>query len=140
MAKQKTAAEVARKWALVTPQRAEDFIAGVQNPSKSWEASTRAAEDNYKTGVTKAASEGRFGKGVAKAGDSKWQANTISKGRNRWGEGVSLAESTFQTGIGPVLETINRTVLPQRWPKGDPRNIKRVEAIAKALHDQKVKG
>lgn len=140
MARQKTAAEVARKWALVTPQRSEEFISGVQNPSKSWAQETKAAEANYKAGVTKAANEGRFGKGVEKAGDNKWQTNTIAKGRQRWGEGVALAENTFQAGIGPVLETINRTVLPPRYPKGDVRNIKRVEAITKALHDAKVKG
>lgn len=133
----KSAAQVAAKFARVTPQRSEDYIEGVNNPRRSWEAATKGAEDNYKAGVTKAANEGRFGRGVSAAGDAKWQANTVAKGQTRWGEGVSIAQGDYERAMGPVLATIERTTLPPRYPKGDPRNIKRVEAMATALHKLK---
>jgi len=138
MAKIKSAADIARKWARVTPQRTQDYQEGVQNPTQDWEAATIKAEDNYKTGVQKAAAEGRFGKGVKKAGTAKWQKNTLEKGPNRFAEGVAVSEPEFQQGFEPFREVIAATQLPPRFPKGDPRNIDRVKVIAEALRKKKV--
>ncbi len=138
MAKIKSAAEIAAKWARVTPQRVVDYQAGVQNPSEDWATATLKAEDNYKTGVQKAATEGRFGKGVKKAGTDKWKKNTLEKGPNRFAEGVAVSEPEFQSGFEPFREVIANTTLPPRFPKGDPRNIDRVKVIAEALRKKKV--
>lgn len=138
MAKIKSAAEIAAKWARVTPQRTADYEQGVRNPTKDWALATEAAEDNYKTGVTKAAQEGRFGKGVKAAGTSKWQRKTLEKGPNRFAEGVAISEPEFQAGFDPFREVIANTVLPPRFPKGDPRNIDRVKVMAAALRKKKV--
>jgi len=138
MAKIKSAAEIAAKWARVTPQRVGDYEQGVRNPTTDWAQATEAAEDNYKTGVTKAAQEGRFGAGVKKAGTGKWQRKTLEKGPNRFAEGVAISEPEFQAGFDPFRETIANTVLPPRFPKGDPRNIDRVKVMAAALRKKKV--
>ena len=134
------ASEVADKWARVTPARAEDYAEGVRNPKKDWAQATKNAEDTYKAGVTAAIGRGAFGKGVDKAGTSKWQKGATEKGIDRFGPGVMVAQEDYERGVAPYLEVIERTTLPPRYPKGDPRNIARVTAIAKALHEKKIKG
>jgi hypothetical protein len=136
----KDSSAIAEKWARVTPARSADYEDGVKSPKRDWKTAAVAAESSFKQGVTKAASEGRFGKGVAKAGTDKWQSKTLEKGTARWGPGVSVAQSDYETGFAPFRSVLASTTLPNRYPRGDPRNIERVSAVAKALHAKKVSG
>lgn len=138
MAKIKTAAEIAAKWARVTPQRVQDYKLGVENPTTDWAKATESAESSYDTGVQKAIQDKRFKKGVTKAGTAKWQKNTLEKGPNRFAEGVAISEPEFQQGFEPYREVIASIQLPPRFAKGDPRNIERVKVIAEALRKRKV--
>ncbi len=128
------------KWARVTPQRTPDYEQGINNPKKSWSKSTMEAAANQAAGVQEAIREKRFEKGVAKAGDSTWQQGALSKGVSRFGEGVQIAESKYTNNFAPFAAVIEATSLPPRFPKGDPRNIARVAAIATALRNKKIKG
>lgn len=132
-------ARIAAKWARVTPTRTEDYSQGVQNPRRDWQQATIAASDVYKQEVTKAANEGRFSKGVQRAGSQKWQAKTLEKGVQRWGPGVSVAEPDFAAGYEPIRQAIAAVQLPPRRGKMDPANFQRVQLIAKAAHDAKLK-
>lgn len=134
----KSASEIAEKWARVTPMRTEDYSQGVQNPGKDWKNETKAAEARYEQGVQAAIQKKRFGKGVDEAGTSKWQEKTIEKGTQRWGPGVQVAQTDMAEGFEPYRAVISGLTLPQKYPKGDPRNIQRVAAIATALHAKKV--
>ncbi len=140
MAKIKSIDEIARKWAEVTPGRVGEYEQGVKNPGKDWATETAAAESNYDTGVQKAISEKRFGKGVIKTGTAGWQEKTLLKGPSRWASGVAISKSDYQEGFAKFRDVIANTVLPPRGPKGDPKNIQRVAILAKALHDAKVRG
>lgn len=128
------------KWARVTPQRSQDYVQGVRNPRVSWAKATSAAEANYVTGVQQAIAEKRFGKGVQKAGDAKWQEKAVTLGGQRFGPGVQAAQSAYETGFAPYAQVIESTTLPPRYAKGDPRNLQRVNAIATALRKKKVSG
>lgn len=132
--------EIAVKWARVTPERSTDYEAGVRSPRRDWKSETAAAEARYKEGVTKAAAEGRFGKGVARAGTAKWQRKAIDVGTARFGPGVAAAGPDYEAGFAPYRATIAGLTLPERYATGDARNLKRVEVIAKALHEKKVRG
>jgi hypothetical protein len=55
MAATKSGAQTAEKWSRVTPMRSEDYKMGVMNPRAPWAASSTAAQDRYKQGVTEAA-------------------------------------------------------------------------------------
>jgi hypothetical protein len=134
----KSGTAIAEKWARVTPQRTADYEAGVRQPTKDWATQTANAEDSYSQGVQKAVQDKRFGKGVKAAGTSKWQEKAISKGTQRWGPGVSIAENDYESGFEPYRQEMEKVNLPPRFPKGDPRNIQRVAAIATALHKKKV--
>lgn len=129
-----------KKWARVTPQRTEDYQQGVVNPKTSWQAATIAAEKNQELGIQQAIQDKRFAKGVQKAGDQSWQQGALQKGVTRFGEGVQIAESKYEAAFQPFAQVIESTTLPPRYPKGDPRNVQRVAAIATALRNKKVKG
>ena len=131
--------EIAEKWARVTPGRASDYQAGIQNPKRDWAEATRAAEDAWIQGVQEAASQRRFGRGVARAGTEKWKRKALELGTSRWGPGVSAARDDYEKGFAPFAEVIARVSLPPRGPKGDPKNIERVRVIAQALHEAKIK-
>lgn len=134
MAKIRPISHIAEKWATVTPQRATDYQEGVRNPKKVWAEEAIKAENVYKEAVTKAASEGRYGKGISAAGQEKWQKRTLAKGPSRFSEGVMIARPDYEKGFAPYRDAIEQTELPPRAPKGDPRNIERVAIIAKTLH------
>jgi len=128
-----TIEQVAAKWARVTPSRAADYEAGVRNPRRDWAANTAAAADNYNAGVQAAISEGRFAKGVAKAGNSTWQDRTILLGPSRWTQGVQASEGRFATGFAKFLAALGNINLPPRFARRDPRNLERVRAVVEAM-------
>jgi len=136
----KVKSNFASKWGRVTPQRTEDYKLGVESPRQPWAEATLAAAKNQADGIQEAIREKRFEKGVTKAGNSTWLQGAISKGVNRFGEGVQLAQEKYATNFAPYAQVIESTTLPPRYPKGDPRNVERVKAIAMALRNKKVKG
>lgn len=138
MATVKSSKDIAAKWARVTQGRTADYTAGVKAPRKSWATQAKGAEDNYKAGVAAAAQEGRFGKGIDKAGDKTWQDRAVSVGVARWGSGVAVAQNSFEQGFAPFADVISRTELSPRYPKGDPRNIERVRQIGEALNKKRL--
>ena len=135
--KTKGADRSAAKWSENTAGSTNAYADGVQNPKNDWATQTAAAEDNYKAGVTKAAAAGSFGKGVKRVGTAKQQQNSLSKGVPRFSQGVAVAQPNYAEGIAPFIDVLERTLLPPRGPKGDPKNINRVTAIATALHAAK---
>lgn len=136
----KSSAEIAGKWGRVTPQRSQDYQAGVTSPKSSWAEKTGAAEQSWAQGTSEAASRGAFGRGVSKAGDAKWKRKTLDLGVQRWPDGVRKSETDFQAGFAPYREVIQSTQLPPRGPKGSPTNIERARIMAQALHEAKVRG
>jgi len=134
MVETKPIEQVVEKWQRKVSGAEPDYRAGIENPKKDWEAATKAAEPAYKEGVTRAANEGRFGRGVAKAGTAKWKKNALEKGPGRWSAGVGMASDEYRSGMSEVLTTLNSVSLPPRGAKGDPRNYERVKVIGEALH------
>ena len=133
MAEIRSAEEQASKWANVTPGRSAEYQKGVQAPKRDWGTATKAALEAYKAGLTASVAKGSWLKGVTRAGTGKWQANSVSKGVQRWGPGVQLAQDDYQRAIGPYNEAIRRTTLPPRFARRDPRNLERVRVIVEAL-------
>ena len=126
-------AQVAAKWARRAGSASQEYQEGVERTPKSWAAAASAGEKNYVAGVTAAAGAGRFGKGVAKAGDAKWKRGAVEKGPTRYAQGVSVGQQEYQSQVAPFLEVIGRTDLPPRGPTGSDGNYARVAAIGRAL-------
>ena len=133
------AAEIARRYITFSPARASRYEAGVRNPDKDWETETKAAEPNYEEGIRKSIARKGFSKGVVKCGTDKQKSQTI-KNIPRWVEGIEGSEDIMAAAMEPVVSVIRATTLPQRYPKGDDRNYKRVEVIGKALRKAKEDG
>lgn len=136
----KPTADIAAKWARVTPQRAEDYRQGVMNPRRSWSQATAAASDRYKAGIQEAIQQDRFAKGVKAAGDERWQKRATEIGPARFSEGVATSASRYEEGFKPYAEVIAQTTLPPRFAKGDPRNLERVKVMSQALRKKKIGG
>lgn len=128
---------IAKKFAKVTPERTADYEAGVKNPRVDWAQATAAAETAYEEGLRESITKKRFGKGVKRAGSAAWQQGATEKGVNRWGPGVTLAQDKYARNFGPYRDTIESVKLPPRYKRRDPRNLKRVEAVAVALGQRK---
>jgi len=137
MAEVKSISAIKEKWTRVTPQRTEDFKIGVQNPRRDWSKTSVAAKETHKAAMVAAAANDAYAKGVAKAGTDKWQSKAIQKGPGRFAEGVMIGGDDYEKGFAPYRDEIERTVLPPRFPKRDPRNIQRVATLAAALAKKK---
>lgn len=131
--------EVSSKWAEVTPQRAPQYEKGVKNPKQNWEANTKAANDSYKAGIQASIQKDAFSKGVSKAGQNKWVKGAVEKGVARFGPGVQVAEGDYERGFAPYRDAIEKTVLPPRFARRDPRNLDRVRSMVTALIAEKQK-
>lgn len=134
----KDAGSLAKKFVQRASQAAGDYTEGVKAAGADWEAATTASEDNYKMGVTQAAADGRFGKGVREAGAGKYTQRASTLGAQRYPTGVGAAEGDWAKGTQPYLQTLSGLTLPPRRPKGDPGNFARSNAVATALRAQKV--
>lgn len=130
---------VTEKWKRVSGGAQAEYEEGVKNPSKDWATETAKAENAYTQGVQKAISDKRFGRGVRKAGSSKWQTGAMSKGPGRWAEGIGLAEDAYAAGFGPYHAELGRIDYPEKKARGDPANIKRVAVVAEKLHALKLR-
>jgi len=133
----KSLGAVSQKWKRRAGSAGDEYRQGVEGTSKDWASSASASEPAYKAGVTAAASAGRFGKGIARAGSAKWKANAAAKGPMRFSQGVEMAEGDYTKGFAPFHEAIGRTDLPQRGMRGSESNYARVSGIGKALHQLK---
>ena len=137
MAEIKSAARIKEKWTRVTPMRTEDYKLGIASPRRDWEKSAVAAKESHKAAMATAAAQDAFAKGITKAGSAKWQSRALAKGPGRFAEGVMVGGDDYEKGFAPFRDEIEKTVLPPRFPKRDPRNLLRVSVIATALGKKK---
>lgn len=131
--------KISAKWSRVCQTAQPNYEDGVRNPRASWAEQTAKAAQAYAAGVQQAVSSGRFAKGVATAGDAKWQTNAVQKGPGRWAEGVRLSQDAYERGFSPYRQVLEGLTLPPRGPVGDPSNINRVKVIAEALHKERLR-
>lgn len=134
-----SAAVIAARFVKYAPGRFDRYTEGIASPDEDWEKNTKAAESNYETGVKAGIARKAFGKGVTKCGTARQQAKTI-KNQHRWPEGIEGAGAEMEAAMGPVVAVLQAITLPQRYPKGDPRNYERNKAVGTALRKAKEAG
>jgi hypothetical protein len=131
----------AQKFSTNAAAGSNNYKSGVQNNS-TWQSRTEAAKDTWAAGVSAAASNGRFQKGVTSAGQAKWQSAAVSKGQARFQSAVTSdqARQQWQSGFQPYAQIIAALPSPPRGVRGSPGNYSAVQQIGDALHKQKVSG
>jgi hypothetical protein len=117
---------------------APDYTAGVSNAGPAWAANSAAAVDTWGTAVQAAVADGRFVRGINKAGPQKYQTRASTVGAQRYPSGVAAAGPSWATGTGPYLTAISNFTLPPRRPTGDPGNLQRVGALNTMLRTLKM--
>jgi hypothetical protein len=110
-----------------------DYDAGVSNPRVDWEQATKAAEANYEQGVQAGIAKKRFGKGVAKAGTSKFLRGAKEKGVARFAAGVAASAGDYAAGFEPYRSALASTTLQPRKARRDPSNLTRVNQVVQAM-------
>lgn len=133
----KPLASIADKWSSRAQNASAAYKDGV-TASSDWQAATAASANNWQAGVTAAATDGRFEKGVNAAGNQAWKDGAINKGAGRYGPGVSVSKDKFSKGFSKFAQVLESTQLPARFPKGDPQNVNRVQAVITALRNAKL--
>lgn len=137
MAKIRSLEEIADKYQTVTPQRSAEYVSGVETSDVDWAKATEAAEGAFEEGINKAIARKAFGKGVRAAGSEKYKEGVRIKGGQRYSSGVAVAGPAYAKGFARYHRVIQQTVLPPRFARRDPRNLRRVEVIALALGKEK---
>lgn len=133
----KPMASISAKWTANAQAAGQAYKDGV-TASTDWAAATAASANNWQVGVSQAAADGRFEKGVNAAGNSTWQNGAINKGASRYGPGVSLAKDKFTAGFTKYAAALTALQLPARFPKGDPQNVQRVQSVVTTLRNVKL--
>lgn len=131
--------DVAAKFARRAQSAGPEYESGVRNPAVPWAAASTAANGSYEAGVQAGISRKAYTKGIANAGDGRWQRGAVEKGPARYAQGVQLAEGDYAQRMGPVLDLISRTDLPARGPRGSAQNLQRMTPIPQALAAMKRK-
>jgi hypothetical protein len=118
-----------------------NYAAGVQG-NQNWATQTEAAEPTWSAGVSAASSQKRFSRGVAKAGQGKWQANAVRKGQPRFQQAMSDPQTAnnWNTQFAPYAQVIAGITKPPKGVRGSPSNYAIVQQIGDALHQKKVNG
>lgn len=136
----KTPAEIARKWAEVTPPRSKQWEAEIQaTPDSDWADPAIAAAPNWEAGTQAAAAADLYPRGIEEA-RTKWKRKSLALGASRFGPGVRAAEADHAAGYAPYRDVIAGLTLTPRGPRGDPGNYDRVRQIGEALHDRRIAG
>ena len=103
---------------------------GVAAPRRPQAASALAAATLYEAATQEAIADKRYEKGVAKAGEAKWQENASKKGKARLASGVQGGADDWATNTKPILDAMIIVNLPPRGVKGS--NAARVQAVNEA--------
>lgn len=131
--KVKSPSTAASKWSANAARAADEFASEAAAAAPVWEASTKAAKDNYHKAITAVGIADRFVGGVTRAGAAKFARKINDVAKDRFAPGINAAIPDYTERVTPFLETISALTLPKRGPRGDPSNYNRVEAVGKAL-------
>lgn len=140
MAEIRNVQQIAQKWSNNAQQATQSYKDGVQTPRRPWQAATLAAAQSWQAGVTAAAQGGRFARGVQGTTEQTQRDAAMTKGADRYAQGVALAQSKYAARFAPYAQVIQGVQLPPRGPRGAAQNLQRVAAIATALNQRRTSG
>lgn len=125
----KSIEQSSERWERRSSAASADYRLGTDSPKRPWAESTLAGEANYKTAVIAAATAGRQGAGVRKAGNAKWKAGIDRKGEANYRTGVTGAGQDWAAGSRPFQQAVAAVTLPPRGAKGSVQNYQRVQLV-----------
>ena len=133
-----TLADITTKWAEETPKRATYYQKETPAAAERQNANAIAAASIFKAAVTAPDIDKRFVGGLKKAGPAKFRRKVEAVGVARFGPGVVAAKDDYNAGFAPYREELAAIDVPDRKPRGDPANYRRVEVIGTALNKKRL--
>ncbi len=129
-----TLKEIQEKWGEVTPGRLKYYKQGVEK-NTTWEDNTVAAKPIYAEAIVKPEIPELYEFGVKKMGLAGWKKKTSDKGVPVWTGRVKLGAPDYGKEFGDYYTEIAalKGTEPERYPKGDERNLARVGHYAMGL-------
>ena len=129
-----TLPEIQEKWGDVTPGRAKYYKAGVEK-NTNWETNTSAAKGTYGAAITSPDIPDRYDFGIKKVGLGGWKKKTVEKGTPIWASRVKMYAPDYGKEFADYYAALGslKGTEPERFPKGDPRNLERVGHYATGL-------
>jgi hypothetical protein len=80
-----------------------DYAAGVSNPSRPWSQATQQGAARWRAGIQQAIAEKRFERGVAQAGDAKWQQKAAGVGAQRYQAAAQDAGAAYAQVASKIM-------------------------------------
>lgn len=127
----------AAKWRARASAAQQDYLQGVQRPRRSWGEATRAGVQAWVQGIQQALADGRYERGITPEAEQYWRVRIEQVGAQRYSQGVQQSQDRYERNFAPYRQVLESLTLPERGPKGDPRNLERVRIVAEALHQAK---
>lgn len=126
--------QVAAKWSRNLGAATESIRTGVQAVTESPTSKAAARVDAYVQGVTQAAADGRFQRGLNRVTLADWQQAFLQKGLPRIATGASAAVPKMEEFMAEFLPFVDAGV--RRLPaRGDiEANLQRSAEMARYLH------
>ena len=134
----KSAAEIADKWAIVTPARSSYYASEAPAAGGKWEERTSESGGVYLAGLQVAGIEKRFVGGVKRAGAAKFSRKVKDVGVARYSPGVTAAKEHMAKGIADYVAVLEGMKIPDRGPRGSPGNYEIGKVIGDALHQKRL--
>jgi hypothetical protein len=122
----RSAVDSAKKFVTRASAARGDYARGVQNAGPRWQAGAEASEEAWRSGTQDAINQGRFVRGVRKAGAAKYQNNATKLGPDRFATGVSNAEQAYNQGVAPYLGAMSSADYGPRGARGSAQNRERI--------------
>jgi len=132
-----SSADIAKKWGDVTPARSTYYEAETPKADSTWEANAVASKGTYKAAVADPKIGDRFAGGL-KGKAAKFKRKVVDVGVARYGPGISAAVADMQAGFDPYASELATIEVPDRGPRGDPKNKEIVSKIFDALHKKRL--
>lgn len=99
----KTPEQIAEKYQRGVAGAGQDYLNGVQNPARSWSQATQAGAARWRASIQEAISKNSFARGVAAAGDAKWQQNASQVGAQRYSGAAATAAQSYARTAGQIM-------------------------------------
>ena len=119
-------------------QAATAYKTNAAAAGQSWQDNTVASEPNYVQGTQDAISRGAFGKGVSRAGASKYVGQINAVAGPRFSDGMSKAGPAWQKGFGPIAAAVAGKDIGPRGPRGSAQNKQRANNMSDAFRAAKL--
>lgn len=100
---QKTAAQVAKKWADRAQGATQALTDGINNVQTAPGALAAAKQDKMLKNITDAIISGKWAANVSAVTLADWKAAMLAKGVPRYGQGVAAAQNKMQAFMGKLL-------------------------------------